>query len=174
MFYFIFNFGIFLLTFIIFILYLNKIKTVDINLNQLDGVWYQVARTPNPYQNKKKCKNPTANYKLTKDDLIRFNYNCNGIKKVNGLLIPYRKKNQRQKIFKNEINGKFIKLMKGVPSIDVFNVLYFNKQYMLITDLTKKYLWVMTKTPLHFEKDKNQILKLIKLNGFNINNLIYT
>ncbi|CAA6823488.1 MAG: outer membrane lipoprotein [uncultured Sulfurovum sp.] len=151
------------------LLFANAPLPVDnVNIKKFSGLWYEVARTSNSYQ--EECVASSVEYKLQKDNTYKVFNRC----------------------FKNVIGGELIeykgtaKPTKGesMSQIDMTYYYFFTKQYRVI-HLEKDYsaavvadedleqVWVMSRDP---QLQKQKLSKILAKLGksMNLKRLIYT
>ena len=139
-----------------------------VDIEKFSGLWYEVARTSNSYQNE--CVASSVEYKLQEDNTYKVYNRC----------------------FKNVIGGELIEYKgtaeptsgESMSKIDMTYYYIFTKEYRVI-HLEKDYsaavvadekmdqVWVMSRKPTLPKKKLNKIL--VKLDKtMNLNRLIYT
>lgn len=139
-----------------------------VNVQKFSGLWYEIARTSNSYQ--EKCVASSVEYKLQKDNTYKVYNRC----------------------FENTIGGKLIEYKGTAKSanggsmskIDMTYYLVFTKQYRVIhlekdysaavvADEKMEQVWVMSRNP---KIQKNKLSKILAKLGrsMNIKRLIYT
>jgi len=142
-----------------------------IDLNKYQGLWYEVARLPNPFQNG--CKNTTALYTLNKNGTLNIKNQC----KINGKDINVNGTayaNYPSRSITNQI-GNFKVYFENNPFAGEYNVIYVdaNYQYAMVGTNNRKYLWLLSRTKNVDDEQKEFMLKIAKNYGFNIDNLIF-
>lgn len=146
----------------------NTMKTVEkVDLVRYMGTWYEIARFPQSFE--KGLAGVTATYSLKKNGKVQV-------------------LNQG---YKDSLTGK-LKRAKGFAKVPDPNVpgrlmVYFfwpfggeylildldeNYQYVLVGDSTKKYLWILCRTPKMDEAIYNNLVKKAEALGFDTSKLI--
>lgn len=121
-----------------------EVKTVDyVDLNRYLGKWYEVGRYPNSFQ--KNCYQSTATYGLNKDGSISVYNECkkgspDGVNKsiFGKALIVDKKSNSKLKVtFFWPFYGKY-----WIIDLDK------DYRYAVVSEPKKKYLWILSRTPV--------------------------
>ena len=148
----------------------------SVDLDRYQGKWYEIARYPNRFQ--KKCVgNTTATYTIKKEGIVEVINEC---RKENGKTDRAKGK---AKVVDKETNAKL--KVRFAPSwlsflpfvwgdywiIDLENE---NYSYAVIGDPSRKYLWILSRTPELDEDTYSKIVEKIKNNGFDPGKLIMT
>ena len=148
--------------------------TVDsVNLNKYVGKWYEIARIPNSFQ--KKCaRNTTATYKLRDDGQIIVINRCvkkdGSISEANGVAkIVDAKTNSKLEVSFVKILG--IRLFWGDYWIIGLDKDY---RYAVVGTPTRKYGWILSRTPKLSSEDMDTIFGILKKQGYNPNDFIFT
>lgn len=154
----------------------GDVKTVpSVDLKRYSGKWYEIARFPNRFQ--KKCVgNVTADYAINDDGTIQVTNRC--LKKDG----EYDNAVGKAKIKDNNSNSKlevrfapeflsFIPLVWGDYWIIDLDADY---QYSVVGDPSKKYLWILSRTPEMNEAVYQNILRRLETKGYKPNKLLKT
>ncbi len=148
--------------------------TVDsVNLQKYTGMWYEIARIPNSFQ--KKCaRNTTATYLLRSDGKIDVVNRCveedgsisesKGIAKVSDI-----KTNSKLEVSFVRILG--INLFWGDYWIIGLDKDY---RYAIVGTPSRKYGWILSRTPKLSSEDMDTIFGILKKQGYNPNDFVPT
>lgn len=155
----------------------TELKVVsNIDLEKYSGTWFEIARLPNKFQNK--CAgNVTATYKLLEDGKISVINRC---KKNDGSII------EAEGIVKlANKNGPNSKLkVRFAPAILSFLPFVWGDywiielaedySYAVVGEPKRNYLWILSRTPQIDEELYNNLLKKIRLHGYDVDKLVKT
>ena len=146
---------------------LQTVSNVDVN--KYSGKWYEIASYPQRFQ--KGCHCTTAEYTLSPDGYLIVENRCNR-GSVNG-----KQSYIKGKAFveKNSGNAKlkvqfFWTLRAKYWIIDLAN----DYSYAVVSHPSKKYLWILSRTPKMNDTIYQQILSRLKEKGFDLNKLLVT
>ncbi|NNE65177.1 MAG: lipocalin family protein [Pyrinomonadaceae bacterium] len=153
---------------------LNTVGSVD--LDRYQGKWYEIARYPNRFQ--KKCVgNTTATYTIKKPGIVEVLNEC---LKENGKM---NRAKGKAKVVDNETNAK-LKVrfapawLSWLPAVWgdywIIDLEQENYSYAVIGDPSRKYLWILSRTPELDEETYTKIIETIDQNGFESDKLIKT
>jgi apolipoprotein D and lipocalin family protein len=153
---------------------LDVVSAVD--LNKYAGVWYEIARLPNGFQ--KQCAGDvTATYTLLDDGRIKVVNRCRNEKgeieeaegeaKRSGDDAPTAKLKVR---FAPAILS-FLPFVWGDYWIIVLAPDY---SYAVVGDPARKYLWILSRTPVLGESIFKIILDQVKAKGYDLTSLVRT
>lgn len=147
----------------------NTITTVDsVDLQKYMGTWYEISKIPNSFQDH--CeKNTTANYKINDDGDIIVTNSCidyeNEIDEAEGLV----------KIVDTESNSKLEVSFVSILGWHIFWGDYWilgldeDYQYAVIGTPSRKYAWILSRSPKMTEGDLETCYKIFEKNGFDRN-----
>lgn len=160
-----------LLIIILFTLNANALEPVKFaSIDKFSGLWYEIARTPNFYQ--EGCVASSVEYVLQEDNTYNIYNRC----------------------FENEIGGKLIeysgvgktasKNKKSISKIDMtyfwiftkrYNIVYIDQDYKnaVVSDEDKKNIWIISRTPNMKKEKLDFILEKLKAH-IDLNRLIFT
>ena len=144
-----------------------------VSLERYVGLWYEIAKIPNPFQ--KKCaKNTTAEYTIRKDGKINVMNRCT---KTDGEIITAL---GTAKIVDKTTNAKlkvsFVKLF----GINLFWGDYWiigldgDYRYAIVGDPSRKYGWVLSRTPQLSDEIWLQVNEILKGQGYNPEDFVKT
>jgi len=174
------NIKIIKLFFIIFILSLSIMKaqtsnkigepvTVDsVDLSRYVGKWYEIAKIPNSFQ--KKCaSNTTATYVLRNDGNIDVINRCiekdGSISEAKGIArVVNKKTNAKLEVSFVRIFG--ISLFWGDYWIIGLDKDY---NYAVVGTPTRKYGWILSRTPVLSKNDLDHAFTILRNQGYNTN-----
>jgi len=143
---------------------LSTVKEVDIN--KYLGTWYEIARLPNSFEKNMKCV--TATYSLKDNGKIKvvnkgYLTTKNKYKSATGTAwVPDSK-------FPGQLKVSFFGPFAGNYYIVELDKDY---QYVLIGEPSRKYLWILARTP---ELDINiyeNLINIAKNKGFAVENIL--
>ena len=155
----------------------NKLSTVErVDLERYQGKWFEIARYPNRFQ--KKCVGETtATYTIKKKGIVEV---------VNECLTKKGKTDRavgKAKVVNDETNAqlkvRFAPRWIGwLPFVWgdywIIDLEKENYSYAVVGDPSRKYLWILSRTP-EIDKDVyDEILNRINSKGFDSSKLIKT
>jgi len=148
----------------------QELKTVDnVDLTRYAGKWYEIASFPQRFQ--KGCLCTTAEYTLTDKDYVIVENRCNK-DSING-----KESYIKGKAFlvKNTGNAK-LKVQFFWPFRGKYWIIDLAEDYSyaVVGHPNRKYLWILSRTPVMDQEIYNEILKRSKDKGFDISNLKIT
>jgi apolipoprotein D and lipocalin family protein len=139
-----------------------------VDLNRYTGKWYEIARYPNRFQ--RDCEgNVTASYTLRSDGKIRIVNECRkqdgrGKSAVGTARVVDRKTNSRLKVtFFWPFSGDYWILALG-PEYE----------YAVVGEPSRKYLWILSRSPQMEERLYQDLQKKITAQGYDITRLVRT
>jgi apolipoprotein D and lipocalin family protein len=141
----------------------------NVDLNRYLGTWYEIATIPQSFQ--KGCNCTTAEYSLSDKGYIIVKNSCN-----KGSVSGERKTAEGKAfVVKNSGNAKlkvqFFWPFKGdYWIIDLAN----DYSYAVVGDPSKKYLWILSRTPQMSETTYQEILTRIAAMGYDLSTLVKT
>ena len=147
-----------------------SLKTVDqVDLNQYAGTWYDIASFPARFQ--KGCHCTTAEYQLTGKDYIRVINTCRK-DSANGKINQAKAKAWPVKGSNNSrLKVQFFWPFKGDYWIIALADDY---SWAAVGNKSRKYLWILSRTPEMQEETYQMILKKVKNKGFDTSKLVKT
>ena len=143
----------------------NTVSFVD--LNKYAGTWYEIAKIPNSFQ--KKCvRNTTAEYKLRDDGNIDVINKCieedGTVNEAEGLAkVVDEKTNAKLKVSFVSIFG--IHLFWGDYWIIGLDKGY---EYAVVGHPTRKYGWILSRTPKLAKEKLQEAYSILQDNGYNL------
>ena len=145
----------------------QTLQTVpNVDLKKYAGKWYEIASYPTRFQ--KRCTCTTAEYTVTDKDYIIVENRCNK-DSVNG-----KKSYVKGKAFvqKNTGNAK-LKVQFFWPFKGKYWIIDLadDYSYAVISNPSKKYLWILSKTPQMSDFTYQQITARLKQKGFDLNKI---
>ncbi len=148
--------------------------TVDsVDLNKYAGLWYEIAKIPNSFQSK--CDhNTTAEYKLRDDGKIDVINKC--IEKDGSVNVA----NGIAKVVDSKTNSKLEVSFVRILGISLFWGDYWiigldkDYKYAVIGTPTRKYGWILSRTPKLSESNLDTIFKLLLQQGYNPKDFQFT
>jgi apolipoprotein D and lipocalin family protein len=145
---------------------LEVVQSVD--LARYVGRWYEISRLPNAFQ--KKCADTvTANYSLRANGNIEVINRC---RKASG---EYATVKGKAKIVDKKTNAK-LKVTFFWPFYGDYWILDLgpNYEYAVVGEPSRKYLWVLSRSPRMDEALYQQLLQKMAAKGFNTDRMIRT
>lgn len=147
----------------------TELVTVNyVDLNKYIGTWYEIAKIPNSFQNK--CtRNTTATYILRNDGNIDVINKCieadGSLDEAKGIAkITDKKSNSKLEVSFVRIFG--ISLFWGDYWIIGLDKDY---RYAVVGTPSRKYGWILSRTPQLAKNDLEEIYNILKQQGYNIN-----
>jgi apolipoprotein D and lipocalin family protein len=140
----------------------------SVDLGKYVGRWYEIARLPNRFE--KKCvSSVTATYTLRPDGNIDVLNEC---KKASGEL---KKAKGKAKVVDKESNAK-LKVTFFWPFYGDYWILDLgaNYEYAVVGDESRKYLWILSRTPQIDEALYQKLLAKMANEGFDTSRIIKT
>lgn len=144
----------------------SSITTVDhVDLSKYAGTWYEISKIPNSFQDH--CiKNTTANYKINEDgDIIVIN-RCidedGEIDDAEGLAIIVDKETN------SKLEVSFVNLLGWHLFWGDYWILGLDKdyKYAVIGTPSRKYGWILSRTPQMVDSDLENCYKIFEKNGY--------
>ena len=145
----------------------QKITTVDsVDINKYVGTWYEIAKIPNSFQDQ--CiKNTTATYIINNDGDIEVMNKCidedGEVDDAEGIA----------RIVDKETNSKlevsFVNILGWHIFWGDYWILGLDKdyRYAAIGTPSRKYGWILSRTPEMNDDDLEKCLKIFEENGYN-------
>ena len=153
---------------------MKPLSTVDsVDLQKYIGTWYEIAKIPNSFQ--KKCaRNTTAAYKLKDDGRIDVINRCTeedgSVNEAKGIAkVVDKKTNSKLEVSFVRILG--IQLFWGDYWIIGLDKDY---RYAVVGTPSRKYGWILSRTPKLSSDDLNTIFGILKKQGYNPNDFVFT
>jgi len=150
---------------------MKNLKTVEnVNLDRYLGKWYEIARFPNSFEKGLICT--TAEYSLRDDGKIkvvntgRKEDNLSKVKSSTGKAwFPDKDKTGQLKVqFFWPFSGDYY----------IFHLDKENYQYALIGEPSRKYLWILSRTPQIDDELYQELLNIAQANDFDISKVYKT
>ena len=136
---------------------------MEIDLKRYSGKWFEIARIKNTFE--PNMTNVTAQYNLNNDDTIQVinsGYINGEFKEIIGHAIKVN-----EDTLKVSFQPKIYKTYK-ILAIDK------NYQYAMIGNLTKQYIWILSRKPYITKEILNTFLNIAKKQNYDINKLLIT
>lgn len=147
----------------------NDVTTVpSVDLSRYTGRWYEIARYPNRFQ--KKCSgDTTAEYTQLPDDKIQVVNTC---RKSDGKLTVAKGK---AKVADKQSNAK-LRVTFFWPFAGDYWIIGLDPDYRwaVVGDPSRKYLWILSRTPEMAPVDYDRAIAIIREKGFDPAKLIKT
>lgn len=151
----------------------TTVQSVD--LNKYAGVWYEIARYPNKFQDQ--CiSNVTAEYIIEKDGDIKVINKC---KTATGEIDEAKGEARiKDKRTNAKLEVRFApKILSFIPNVwGNYWILDLGRDYdyALVGSPDRKYLWVLSRTPQIDGAKYENMMKIAKDEGFNPDKLVKT
>jgi apolipoprotein D and lipocalin family protein len=140
-----------------------------VDLAKYAGDWYEIARMPAPFE--RECYATKASYTLNEDGTVNVVNTCH----KKGTAGKLKKATAKASVADPVSNAK-LKVQFFWPFSGDYWILEVGDQYeyALVGEPSRKYLWVLSRSP-HLDKNVlNGLLEKAKNQGFDISKLIYT
>ena len=144
---------------------LSTVEQVDVE--KYAGKWYEIARLPNSFEKDLKCV--TANYTLKdkgKIEVLNQGYSIKKegkVKRAKGVAwVPDLE-------FPGRLKVSFFRPFSGDYYIISLNPEY---KYALVGDPSRKYLWVLSRSPYMEDALYSELLEIARVNGFKTDQVI--
>jgi apolipoprotein D and lipocalin family protein len=144
-----------------------ELKTVEhLDVKRYMGTWYEIAKFPQRFE--KGLVGVTATYTLLPDGKVRVQ-NGGYVGDFNG---KHRSAQGKARIVDPVTNAK-LKVSFFWPFSGDYWVLELgnNYEYAVVGDPSRRYLWILSKTPQMDESVYKELLERIKSKGFDISKL---
>jgi apolipoprotein D and lipocalin family protein len=144
----------------------NPLKTVKfVDLKKYAGLWYEYAKIPNSFQDQ--CvKGTTAKYILTEEGEIRVINSCidedGEVDEADGLARIVDKKTN------SKLEVSFFSIFGWRPIWGDYWIIGLdeNYQWAIVGTPSRKYGWVLSRTPTLDEMNKDKIFGMLKDQGY--------
>jgi apolipoprotein D and lipocalin family protein len=146
---------------------LDTVKRVD--LDRYTGRWYEIARYPHRFE--EGCSSVTADYTLQEDGKIKVLNQC-VLKDLGGKV---KQAHGRAKIVDSQTNAK-LKVSFFWPFYGDYWILHLDQdyQYAIVGAPSRKYLWILARTPRLAPAILQNLLQEAQNLGYDPNRLIMT
>ncbi|MFZ6046005.1 lipocalin family protein [Pseudomonas sp. CR3202] len=145
-----------------------------VDLERYQGTWYELARMPMSFQ--RGCAQSEAHYSLQGDGSLGVLNRCLTLeghwKEVRGKAVP-QVQGRNDKLWLS-FDTWFSRLLPGVASGEYW-VLYLDEGYRtaLVGNPNRKYLWLLSRTPVVSEKSRERLLEAAEGQGYDTDLLIW-
>lgn len=154
----------------------EKLDTVDyVDLERYLGKWYEIARFDHRFQ--RNCTATSAVYSMREDGDIKVLNSCR-LGSPDGKL---KEAEGRAWVQDNATNAKLkVQFFLRGLRLPIFAGDYWilelgeNYEYALIGEKSRKYLWILSRTPKLDKEILNQLIKSAQEKGFDTSKLLYT
>ena len=144
----------------------TQIVTVDsVDLKKYTGTWHEISKIPNSFQDH--CiKNTTANYKINEDGDIIVTNRCidedGEIDDADGLAIIVDKETN------SKLEVSFVSLFGWQLFWGDYWILGLDEdyKYAVIGTPSRKYGWILSRTPQMLDSDLENCYKIFEKNGY--------
>jgi apolipoprotein D and lipocalin family protein len=140
-----------------------------VDLNKYVGEWYEIARMPAPFE--KECYATKANYTLTEDGTVHILNTCHK-QSPEGRL----KKATAKAVVADPVSNAKLKVQFFWPFTGDYWILDVGEQYeyAVVGEPSRKYLWILSRTPQLDKSLLDRLLQKAKEQGFNVDKMIHT
>jgi apolipoprotein D and lipocalin family protein len=139
----------------------SPLTAVDnVDLRRYAGKWYEIARYPNRFQ--RNCQSDTtAIYTLRGDGKVQV---VNACREKNGKITTAR---GTAKVVDKKTNAK-LKVTFFWPFYGDYWVIGLSPdyQYAIVGEPSRKYLWILSRTPRMEEAEYQEVLRLVETLGY--------
>jgi len=145
----------------------SDLKTVDkVDLDRYVGLWYEIASYPSWFQ--RGCTGTTAEYKWRDDGLIEVVNSC----RKGSLDGKLKRATGRAKVVDTDSNAK-LKVSFFGPFWGDYWILELDPDYQwaVVGVPSRKYLWILSRTPRLDAATYQQILESLPRRGFDLSRL---
>ncbi len=147
----------------------KEVRTVDrVDLERYVGLWYEIARYPNWFQ--KKCaREVTATYTLLENGRVEVLNSC---RTQSGELAKAKGK---AKVVDKKTFAR-LRVTFFWPFYGDYWILDLDPEYRfaVVGEPSRKYLWILSRTPRMEDAEYQAILERLKVNGFDTGRLVKT
>lgn len=155
---------------------LPLVTVPDIDLQRYSGTWFEVARLPNWFQ--KKCTGEvSATYTLQDDSTIRVVNRCHNAsgeyEEAEGVAKLADKKGTNTKL-KVRFAPRILSFLPFVWGDYWIIDLASDYSYAVIGEPSRKYLWVLSRTPVLDETILNGVLDRVRDQGYDLTGMVRT
>ena len=159
---------IFIISSLVTVLFANELKTVDtVDLNKYLGKWYEIGRYPAPFQ--KDCYSSTATYTLNRDGSITVLNEC----RKGGVDGKYKSVKGKAYVVDKKTNAK-LKVSFFWPFYGKYWIIDLDKdyRYAVVSEPSRKYLWILSRTPKLDSILEEEVYNRLKINGYDTSKII--
>lgn len=145
----------------------QPVQTVpNVDLNKYAGKWFEIASYPQPFQ--KGCHCTTAEYSLSDKGYVIVENRCNR----NSITGKQSYIKGKAFVEKNSGNAK-LKVQFFWPFKGKYWIIDLadDYSYAVVSNPTKKYLWILSRTSKMNDAVYQQIISRLKEKGFDLNKL---
>lgn len=138
-----------------------------VDLNRYAGTWYEIARFP--FKQQESCHNTTATYELNSDDTIKVTNRCRKGGFDKPLSAAFAKARVVDPVGHAKLKVKFFVL---APWADYWIIrLGSGYEYAVVSQPDRKYLWILSRTPVMEPKLYEDLVKDLAADGFDADRL---
>ena len=150
---------------------MKTLKTVeDVQLDKYLGKWYEIARLPNRFEKGLICV--TAEYSTRPDGKIKVLNSGRKEDNIDKLKIATGKAWFPDKQISGQLKVQFFWPFSG--DYYIFHLDKENYQYALVGDPSRKYFWILSRTPSIDDKLYDSLMSIAKKNDFAIEKIYKT
>lgn len=149
----------------------EPLKSVDkMDIQRYMGVWYELGRYPNSFE-KDECDLVTAEYTLLENGKVKVVNSC-WKDSVGGKKLA--RAEGRAVLVKDEVSK--LKVTFFWPFSGNYWVIELDDKdysYAVVSEPKRKYLWILTRSPVMDSKRVEEIKDRLTKNGFNCNRILW-
>jgi apolipoprotein D and lipocalin family protein len=149
-------------------------STVDsVDLKKYAGLWYEIARMPNRFQKQCAC-NTTATYSIRDDGRIDVLNRCT---KSDGTIDEAEWIARIVDTVKNsKLEVSFVRLLGIRLFWGDYWIIGLEKdyRYAVVGTPSRKYGWILSRTPSLVQADKSRVFEILKQQGYDPGSFIFT
>jgi lipocalin len=150
----------------------KELSTVsNVDMDRYIGKWYEIARLPNSFERDMVCVTATYSYKRNRNKIQVFN---EGYK--TGRELKYKSSLGTARIPDNQKPGE-LKVSFFYPFSGDYYIIHLDEQgyqYALVGSPSRKYLWILSRTPQLATSIYNRLIQIATEKGFDVDKLIKT
>lgn len=140
-----------------------------VDLDRYMGLWYEIARLP--MRHEKECYGSTANYSKNPDGTVKVINSCR-----RGSLDGEETKSEGKAWVVDHASQAILKVQFQWPFTGDYYIIDLGKEYnyALVGSPSRKYLWILSRSPEMDPDIKERLVMFAKELGFRTEKLIYT
>lgn len=146
----------------------NPVEAVKyVDLTRYVGTWYEIARFP--FSQQTGCHNTTATYSLNEDQTIKVTNRCLKGSFEGPESVAVAKAKVVDPVSQAKLKVKFFFL---APWADYWVIrLGNNYEYAVVSQPSRRYLWILSRTPVMSPAVYDELVEDLQRNGFDVTKL---